>query len=243
MGCVSAVVPKDSPQASKVPTHLRATAPARRLERWRLITEFIEVWHGPLGAEDGFTEAELVAAEDRLGIKLPTALREWYALAGRRNDVWSRQDHLVPPTQLELDRESDILIVRQENQCCETWGIRTRDLNQEDPPIVEVGAGVQSSPTTSAFACQAAFYEVKFAPNVLQAHGAIPEQVTRNALDHKFSKCDLPDRYWVASPVIFYEGTDVTVETCASEWVCVAARGEEAIQQLGEEFLQNLERH
>jgi uncharacterized protein (TIGR02996 family) len=58
--------------------------PAERAHRWRLITEFIETWHGPLGDSPRNTDEEIVATEERLGFKLPAALREWYRLFGKR---------------------------------------------------------------------------------------------------------------------------------------------------------------
>src|SRR5262245_7867835 len=51
-----------------VPRHrpLFHDLPAGRAERWRLVEEFIGVWHRTLGPGDGFSEAEVVAAEARL---------------------------------------------------------------------------------------------------------------------------------------------------------------------------------
>jgi uncharacterized protein (TIGR02996 family) len=218
---------------------LFATLPETRQNRWCLVEEFIEVWHGPLRPEDGYSEAELQAAEQRLGYKLPAALREWYALAGRRNDVWSHQDHLWSPDQLWIDLESTTLIIRSENQGCERWGIRIEDLGQDDPPVIEIGAGVQSSPTTTAFATLVLIYEVKFANSVLWAGGSVAEDV-RTAATGKLSQCDLPDRYWVMNPLQFFEGNDLIVELEPQGWLYVAARGEEAFRQLDEEVCRQL---
>jgi uncharacterized protein (TIGR02996 family) len=225
-----------------VPKHrpLFSTLPTRRVERWRLVEEFIDVWYSPLQAADGFSEEKLTATEKRLGFGLPAALREWYALAGRRKDVWSNQDYLVLPHALEIDRKSNTLIICFENQGCAKWGIRSSDLGQEDPPIIELGADVQASPTTSAFACQVLLYEVKFASGVIWAGAAIPERVARHSL-RKFRKCQLPDRYWVASPLHFYEGTDILLELHGGEWVYVAAREESALGQLSERLRGELE--
>lgn len=49
------------------------------------MTGFAHKWYmKPLGDEDGNTFEEIAAAERRLGIALPQAVREWYLLAGRR---------------------------------------------------------------------------------------------------------------------------------------------------------------
>ncbi len=213
---------------------LFATMPERRQDRWRLVEEFLEVWHGPLRPEDGCSEAKLQAAERRLGFKLPAALREWHALAGRRKGTWSKQDHLHPVNSLRIDPQSDVLIVRSENQGCERWGIRVADLGLDDPPVIEVYANAQASPTTTAFACLVLLYEVKFARSVFWAGGAIRDEEIRAAALRGLSRCDLPERYWVASPLRLFEGIDLIVEFQSEDWVNVAARGEEAFRQLDE---------
>lgn len=220
---------------------LFAVLPERRADRWRLVDEFIEIWHRPLAPGDGYTEGELRAAEQRLGYGLPAAVREWYALAGRRTDVWSVQDHLWPPDQLQLDSAGTTLVVRTENQGCERWGIRVADLGQDDPPVWEVDAGVQASPTTTAFACLVVLYEAMFARDVLWAGGEIGDERVRAAAARGLSHCDLPDRYWVGSPIRMYEGTDIIVSYHAGEWVYVASRGEDAYRQLDEEVRGHLE--
>jgi hypothetical protein len=105
---------------------------------------------------------------------------------------------------------------------------------------VEVFADVQASPRISAFACQVLLYEVKFASGVICAGAAIPERAARPSL-RKFHKCQFPDRYWVASPLHFYEGTDIIVELPGREWVYVAARDEKALAQLSKRIRGQLE--
>jgi uncharacterized protein (TIGR02996 family) len=228
-----------------VPRHrpLFGRLPRRRVERWRLVEEFIEVWYRPLQAGDRFSEEELAAAEARLGLRLPAALREWYALAGKRKDVWSKQDWLQAPHELKVDEQHDALIFRYENQNCETWGIRARDLERDDPPVFELYNPGRSSPTTTAFAILVLLYEAKFAPGVVAAGGPVLEGVVREEVERKWSKCRLPDRYWAASPVSFYEGNDLLVETADEEWVYVTARTEDAFGQLSEDLRRRLERY
>lgn len=64
---------------------------AERKDRWSLLTDFAAEWHSPLQEGDGYSAAELDAAEQRLGLKLPLALREWYRLMGRRKDIVAMQ--------------------------------------------------------------------------------------------------------------------------------------------------------
>lgn len=67
--------------------------PPDRGSVWRQVAEFVSLWHRePLGPTSGTTDAELDAAEQRLGGPLPAALREWQRLAGRRFDLWDERE-------------------------------------------------------------------------------------------------------------------------------------------------------
>jgi hypothetical protein len=227
-----------------VPTYrpLFRRLPASRTGRWRLVDEFIEYWHRPLHAGDGFSEAEIDAAEMHLGHRLPAALREWYTLTGNRGDLWSVQDRLLPPFGLKWDR--DILVIRYENQGCEKWGIRRKDLHRDDPPVFQVYDACKVSPTTTAFAIFVMLYEVKFRGGVVRAWGGVRESIVADSVERKLGRCKLPERYWVANPHRFYEGTDLLVETTAEDdWVYATARTEEAFQRLGQELCSRLERN
>jgi hypothetical protein len=113
------------------------TEPADRHAAWRFATAFARDWSPrPLREGDGVEEHELAAAETRLGLPLPAALREAYLLLGRRTDLTSRQDELLAPAELHLDGDRGVLIFRIENQSCAYWGIRVADLDQDDPPVL-----------------------------------------------------------------------------------------------------------
>ncbi|MFI9161784.1 SMI1/KNR4 family protein [Kitasatospora aureofaciens] len=105
-----------------------------RGDAWALVRGFAAYWGEPLTPEDGFTEADLDAAEQRLGLRLPVALREAYRLFGRRADLTSSQDVLLTPDELHL--LDGALVYRAENQGCAHWGVLLDDLAQEDPPTV-----------------------------------------------------------------------------------------------------------
>ena len=93
--------------------------PDDRGQRWRLMEEFIELWHEPL--TKGSISSEIAKAEDRLRTKLPKALREWYTLA-HRTDPWSCQDYLLPLEDLVVDEERQSICFRMENQQVANWG-------------------------------------------------------------------------------------------------------------------------
>ncbi|MFF9328071.1 SMI1/KNR4 family protein [Streptomyces sp. NPDC014776] len=109
-----------------------------RSQAWDFVRWFADAWAGcPLRAEDGCGEDELSAAEADLGFELPAALREGFALLGRRDDLTRQQDPLVPPAGLHVDDALDgILVFRRENQDCAAWGIPLDAIEQEDPPVV-----------------------------------------------------------------------------------------------------------
>ncbi|MFD9397083.1 SMI1/KNR4 family protein [Streptomyces sp. NPDC060000] len=99
---------------------------------------FAEAWTGrPLLPEDGCSVEELTGAENDLGFELPAALREGYALFGRRDDLTRRQDPLVGPNGLDVvDALGGVLVFRHENQDCADWGIPLSQIEQDDPPVV-----------------------------------------------------------------------------------------------------------
>jgi hypothetical protein len=113
---------------------LLLTIPNSRPERWSLLTQFIADWYRPLRADDGYSSKDLDLLQKRIGFSLPPAIREFYQLAGRRNDIWSVQDTLLPIEQVSL--ENGVLEFYVENQSVTSWAIRAGDLSQEDPPVI-----------------------------------------------------------------------------------------------------------
>ncbi|MFE4868238.1 SMI1/KNR4 family protein [Streptomyces sp. NPDC056682] len=113
-----------------------STGVADRTGAWDFIRGFAAHWTTPLGEGDGWGEAELVAAEERLGVRLPLALREAYQLFGRRRDLSSNHAVLLDPAQLYVDPAREALVFRHENQGAASWGIRLADLDQDDPAVV-----------------------------------------------------------------------------------------------------------
>jgi hypothetical protein len=114
---------------------LRAGLGDRR-RAWAFIREFAAAWAAPLGPGDGFTDDVLWAAEQRLGMKLPAALRAAYRLFGRRADLTACQDRLLPPDRLRVDHPASVIVFRVENQDCAEWGVAAGDgWNAEDPPV------------------------------------------------------------------------------------------------------------
>jgi hypothetical protein len=99
-----------------------------------LARQFVEAWFGPISVADGFTVAEMSQAEQRLSVRLPRVMHEWYEGFGRQADCANDQDHLENPE--ELDIEDDVLIIAVENQSCWESGIPVGALALPDPPVV-----------------------------------------------------------------------------------------------------------
>lgn len=141
----------------------RAAATLRRARRplpWDLIAA-LPRWQASLGIatrfaatpprpEDGYPEEVLAAAETRLGLRLPAALREWLALLGRWPGI-ARLDRLVVrPWHLSL--ESGLLVVLIDGPS--RVSVREADLAREDPPLFveeEGGHGHVAHPLARTF--------------------------------------------------------------------------------------------
>lgn len=105
-----------------------------RAEAWRFIGDFAAYWRRPLQAGDGRSEQDVAAAERRLGLRLPSALREAYLLFGRRTDLTSNHDTLLAPDELHVT--DGALVYRVENQGCAFWGVALDQLGRDDPGTV-----------------------------------------------------------------------------------------------------------
>jgi hypothetical protein len=93
----------------------------------------------PLTAADGNAEAEITAAEERLHLKLPAALKPLYELTGTFDELHSAYDRLIPLSELAV--VDGLLVLYEENQGVVLWGIREQDLDTPDPPVYQAQPG------------------------------------------------------------------------------------------------------
>jgi hypothetical protein len=107
-----------------------------RTDAWRFIGEFAASWVTPISDADGVADAELDAAEARLGIRLPVAVREGYRLLGRRTDLTSGNGTLWQPDELEYDADSAVLVFRAAHQNVAFFGVSVADPGRADPPTL-----------------------------------------------------------------------------------------------------------
>ena len=98
----------------------------------RRIAQVVGELFGEPNEADKVPVAELDDAEQRLGVKLPRALRGYYQLYGR-NWVNGVQDCLRQPSELEL--RDGALVFFDENQGVCFWGIEAEYLSRDDPPV------------------------------------------------------------------------------------------------------------
>ncbi len=117
---------------------------ADRQDRWSLLKDFVAEWHTPLQEGDGYAAEELDAAEQRLGLKLPAALREWYQLAGKRTDLFDIDPYgFSDPHELSIEEDDhEVLWLFAENASGCLMGYSEQDLSQDDPPVYVEGISI-----------------------------------------------------------------------------------------------------
>ena len=95
-------------------------------------SSFEAVYGRPPARADGIGERELVAAENRLGGRLPEALRAFYLTVGASPRVTSAHNELTAPAGLEVE-EGSVRFCDGHQSVCDWW-VR---LDSGDDPHVE----------------------------------------------------------------------------------------------------------
>lgn len=72
-------------------------------------------------------------AEQRLGIKVPQALRDYYLVAGREKRFNKSCNRLLAPRDWSVDKQR--LLFMEENQSVLWWGVSIRNPDTQDPRI------------------------------------------------------------------------------------------------------------
>ncbi|MDH6118571.1 SMI1/KNR4 family protein [Kitasatospora sp. GAS204B] len=202
---------------------------------WRFITDFAAYWDCPLTAGDGYRGAELDAAEQRLGLRLPAALREAYELFGRRDDLTRSHNRLLKPDELFV--RHDALVYREENQGCALWGILLADLDQDDPAAVVRPDLVDKSqerwrPWESrvSLACvELVMFEMVLDGEGLTDHLIRPEPELD--LTHNYRQLLMTGKEirWFVTP-------DVLIAEVEGAWLSVRARTQRALDDIRDEL-------
>ena len=197
--------------------HQFAARLAKREDRWSLLTDFVAEWHTPLREGDGYSVAELEAAEQRLGLKLPLALREWYQLAGKRTDLFAVDPYaFTDPHELSIEEDDHhILWLFSETQAIVDWGIRQQDLMQDDPPVYSENTYVSvdlllANKTFSEFILQVIVHQTSCFTGI--GGNASGKENTADIVIANFQPLGLPSWDWPSHPAQLYGGDDVLVE-------------------------------
>jgi hypothetical protein len=205
-----------------------------RAAAWTFIRDFAAEWVSPLTADDGCDATELDAAETRLGVRLPAALREAYRLFGRREDLTANQDRLVPPDKLTVDH--GMLVFREENQWVALWGVRLEDLDQDDPPVVMWVS--LADPTADAISPWLDRLSVACVEMVLSESLFVPEELSDSlelaegdveAMDQWCTRLPLPN-YPQGENTRWYTAPDLLLRNDSDSWLWVRARTPEALE-------------
>lgn len=85
----------------------------------------------PLRRGDATPEKQIAAAEKRLGLRVPKALRDYYRVAGRAAKLHSAHDRMLPPAQWSV--EARRLIFMEENQAVVLYGTTVGREADDDP--------------------------------------------------------------------------------------------------------------
>ncbi|MFI7277689.1 hypothetical protein [Streptomyces sp. NPDC049879] len=125
-----------------------AAALRDRTAAWTFLDRFTREWAPvlPVDHQPGWDAYVMDTAAARLGVPLPAALREGYALLGGREDLTGEVTAvLVPPGELRLHDgvgagdDAGVLVLHRDGTPDAALGIRVADLGQDDPPVVEGG--------------------------------------------------------------------------------------------------------
>ncbi|WP_033258700.1 MULTISPECIES: SMI1/KNR4 family protein [Kitasatospora] len=203
-----------------------------RAAAWRLITDLAAFWGAPLRPGDGHTDAELDAAEARLGLRLPAALREAHRLLGNRPDLTGNHDTLLPPAELYVDRGH--LVHRVENQGCAYWGVPLAALGQDDPPTAAWpdAADPETTPWTARFSTEClavVLTELLLDQNAYTDAGDVdPADLT--------GWTALPPLYEPGVDTRFYARPNALLVVHDGGWLAMRAVSEEALDALCEEL-------
>jgi hypothetical protein len=84
---------------------------------------------------DGVSDAALAKCERRLDIRLPAAVREYYLMAGRLEQLNRAHNFLYAPDELRI--EDGHLWFMEENQAVVHWGLPLKRLAEPGPTVYQ----------------------------------------------------------------------------------------------------------
>lgn len=206
---------------------------AQSPDRYADLKAFIVEWHHPVKLGDGNNETEIAETEARLGFRLPEALRELYALIGKREDITGRHNRLVLLDDLEL--EDGWLVVWEENQCVSLMAVSEKDLRVDDPIVymmfdsVADGNEIHECAKLSDYALEMVAYETVIAGEWI-AVGTVSEATEgeTDAISLLRQKA-MPTPYPALNGSDFFYVDDVLLYAPENAEVWIAVRNRDAL--------------
>jgi hypothetical protein len=215
---------------------------AAREDRWSLLKDFVAEWHTPIQEGDGYSVEDIDAAEQRLSLELPLALREYYLLLGKREDLVAAANFLVSPDELEV--RDGLLVFYSGPQGVLEWGIRRRDLKLDDPPAYLNDSGIHETPqkpireneTLSEFVLQMLVVETAYFSKL---GGSVETDAkTLEAFQQTLTPLGLPDWHWPDYPCRSYGAIDILINAMPStrqsgkQFLLIGANTKDAVQRV-----------
>lgn len=211
--------------------------PDDRFSRWELAVALISRWYGDVLQTSGTatTNTAIAAAEARLGLILPAALREWYLQFGECSAVWNVQDRLVPLSDLEV--EGNQLVFYREHQGVVNWSIPISELSLPDPPVFVSDPGgeclnFEEAPSVSVFAIQMLCLNAKFSYLELARANGQGTELAILAIEQHLPRLPFSDLHWPPFPTRLYGDDDVVVEVDCLDWIWITSRKEDVFSSL-----------
>lgn len=207
---------------------------------WSFVEGYAAAWLTPLTPADGYGPSELAGAEDRLRIRLPTAVREAYRLFGRRADLTRTQDRLLEPSELHFDETGELLVFRVENQSVSKWGVRVSDVDPIDPPVMFwvddlADAGWRAFLDRFSLACVEMVLSESMLCNDVSASRELDDDAV-GVLERRFDRLPFPDYpLWAkpdGPPMRWFSDGEVLLCDYSRTWLWVHARTVDALDRV-----------
>ncbi|MFK8002340.1 MAG: hypothetical protein AB8H86_22285 [Polyangiales bacterium] len=202
---------------------------------WTPMLRFIERWFDPAeaveaAAAERASEDACDAAEERMGLRMPLAVREWCRLCARHPVLGRGNNRVVPAEELAVrDERVDLYI---ENQCVLTWGVRLSDWHHDDPPVVatetNVGSLGEVNRTCSDFYFQMTLHQAHWASRAAFGYGDVASIVAEH-----YPRLDLPVWPWAGAKEAFtlYGDDDTVLNLDYTNHLLVSARTSDAFER------------
>jgi hypothetical protein len=177
-------------------------------DRLAILRQLAEYWHGPISPLDGLPDT------DMQGRTLPSPLRWWYKLAGRRREVFCKSNRLLDPSGLMVVQEG-LTVFYIENQGVYLWAT---SLEGDDPPVwgrfnEQDVRWVQEGMTLSEFLIQACLLEGLMQAPCAAAAGWLADDVLERVIA-PLRSLPLSPWHWPAYPSRFFVGGGAFVFAC-----------------------------